>query len=37
MGKKKYLKQISSFKRLIKEHCSKVEIEKTESSPDLKL
>ena len=37
MGKKKYLKQISSFKRLIKEHRSKIEIEKTKNSPDLKL
>jgi len=37
MGNKKYLKQISSFENLIKEHHRKIKTEKTNNNPDLKL
>lgn len=37
MGNKKYLKQISSFNKLIEDHRSKIATEKTKNSPDLKL
>ncbi len=37
MGNKKYLKQISSFNKLIEEHRSKIAAEKTKNNPDLRL
>ena len=37
MVKKKYLKQISSFKELIAEHLNKIEMEKSKNNPNLKL
>lgn len=37
MGKKKYLKQISSFNRLIDEHLNKIKMEEDKNIPNTKL
>lgn len=37
MGKKKYLRQIHSYKELIAEHLGKIENEKLKINPDFKL
>jgi peptidoglycan hydrolase CwlO-like protein len=37
MGNKKYLKQISSFKKLIEEHRNKITTEEAKNNPDLRL
>ena len=37
MGKKKYKKQIQSFKRVIDEHLEKIRFEQLKNNPDIKL
>jgi len=37
MGKKKYKKQIQSFKRVIDEHLEKIRFEQLNNNPDIKL
>ncbi len=37
MGKKKYKKQIQSFRRVIDEHLEKIKVEQSKNSPNIKL